>query len=82
MATSENNNIDKNTPMMLDIDRRKSLDQSTETEPTRPYIYTPLLTEFPARVICPNCHAQVLTRTTYETGFLTWLFASGFFLLG
>jgi hypothetical protein len=64
------------------LDRRPSLDQSTETEPTRPYIYAPLLTEYPARVICPNCHAQVLTRTTHENGFLTWLFASGLFLLG
>jgi hypothetical protein len=60
----------------------QSHDQGTETEPTRPYIYAPLLSEYPARVICPNCHAQVLTRCTYFSGFLTWVFATGLFLFG
>ena len=65
-----------------DMERKKSIDQSTETEPTKPYIYTPLLSEYPARVICPNCHAQVLTRCTHESGFLTWMFATSLFLFG
>ena len=54
--------------------RSQSHDQGTETEPTRPYIYTPLLSEYPARVICPNCHAQVLTRCKSYSGLLTWVF--------
>lgn len=62
--------------------RRPSVNIGTGTEPCRPYICPPVLTEYPARVICPNCHAQVLTRTQYVNGFLTWACATGLFLLG
>lgn len=38
--------------------------------------------EVPMNVTCPQCHQAVVTRTSYETGTLTWLICGGLVLLG
>lgn len=38
--------------------------------------------ESPIQLRCPNCHKDVITRTSYEPGMLTWLAVGLMFILG
>lgn len=38
--------------------------------------------EVPMSVICPSCHAQVITVVRYETGTLAWVLCCIMFWLG
>lgn len=52
---------------------------------TQPITVIQTYRECPLRVICPFCHAEVVTSTYYENGTLTWLacfFIFLFFPLG
>lgn len=40
------------------------------------------LTNQPTSIICPYCYANVVTRTYYKNGLLTWLLALACVLLG
>ncbi|CAH8652404.1 unnamed protein product [Heterobilharzia americana] len=33
-------------------------------------------------IVCPYCEKEILTRTEYKTGLLTWIGCAGIFLLG
>ena len=41
-----------------------------------------ILHEAPMSVICPSCHAQVITVVRYETGTLAWVLCGIMFCLG
>ncbi len=58
-------------------------DKKVETEPVRvEEIYSTRLDDYPIALVCKHCHAHVVTRVSYESGFLTWLIATGCVLLG
>ena len=59
--------------------------QTTSVQTDQPTVvaYTqPFLGDCPAHVVCPTCHANVITRVTPINGIMTWLFAFSLFLLG
>ena len=43
---------------------------------------TAVLGECSGQTTCPNCHAQVMTNLTYQSGLLTWLLCGAIFLFG
>ena len=42
----------------------------------------PRFDEYQQSLVCPNCRANIVTRTVYKNGLLTWISAGVMFLLG
>ncbi|VDK43486.1 unnamed protein product [Anisakis simplex] len=49
---------------------------------TTVYVNTLVYGEFPIRMCCRYCNADILTKTTYQAGLLTWLLCGGLALFG
>ncbi|PAV87863.1 hypothetical protein WR25_25782 [Diploscapter pachys] len=42
----------------------------------------PRFDEYQQSLVCPNCRANIVTRTVYKNGLLTWISAGVMFMLG
>ncbi len=50
--------------------------------PTYVVVNNPEFGTEPMSVYCPYCQTQVTTKTTYESGLLTWISCTGIFICG